>query len=657
VRFTCRSWAIHPTTITPDQHLLLRAALDKPEVALGCFVRWWKHVDIENTGATEYRLLPLVYQNIGSLIPDRTVAARIRGVAKHVWMSNQYYAALGASALDRLKVAKVPAMILKGAAMMVAVSGENARSLHDCDILVPVEQAPEALAILNELGLDVPYMDVRQFVDYDFKKMHALSLLRTGHRVHHVDIHWCPLKIVRAKELTNEFFDQSVPCVLWGRDTRRPCFEHMLLNVIVHGTEWSVVRRYDWLADGALILRKAGSDFKWHRFADVAHRYRLDSIVRVALKELARTLDVPFPATVLLQLSRDGIIDRAEARWRNTDPLRVHAVTSSLIALQSFQRQTSRRAAWQVLPEIRRTLFGPPLRSQMRLEGAAQADDHIIYLAGWSWPEKMGRWTDGPLAAFAIQQARGQKGGFLRLGGIMLQGPDEPQIIDVYHRWRRLARLSWQGTGFGVIPLPLALSRREVFTLQLWIHRPIVPADIGLSADTRRLGLFLENIRIVSPCIRDATEVPLNLHRDSSDLDVLWSGWSSPEPQGCWTEGPNAFLRWASPRDLPTDARLVIRGLCFAPRGPLRGSISINGPHADICKLCQTSGAIDLSVPFRASPGQREVSVHIHFDNACSPHELGLSADNRTLGLFVQSIAIESDSALLGRLPSAAHVK
>ena len=290
--------------ITPDQGLLLRAALGKPELALACFDRWWKHVDIESTGATEYRLLPLVYQNIGQLIADKTVAARIRGVAKHVWLSNQYYAALGASALRRLSAADVPTMILKGAAMMVAVSGENARSLHDCDILVPVERAPEALAILTELGLDAPNMDVRQFVDYDFKKMHALSLLRVGDLVHHVDLHWRPLMIVGAKELTDEFFDQSVACELWGIGTRRPCLEHMLLNVMVHGTEWSAVRRYDWLADAALILRKAGSGFKWHRFVDTARRYRLGSIVRVALKELAVTLDVPFPATVLRQLPR-----------------------------------------------------------------------------------------------------------------------------------------------------------------------------------------------------------------------------------------------------------------------------------------------------------------------------------------------------------------
>jgi hypothetical protein len=528
-------------------------------------------------------------------------------------------------------------MILKGAAMMVAVSGENVRSVHDCDILVPVERAPEALAILNELGLDVPYMDVPQFAAYDFQKMHALSLLRAGDKVHHVDVHWRPLKIVGANDLTYEFFDKSVSCELWGIDTRRPCFEHMLLNVIVHGTEWAAVRRYDWLADAVLILRKAGSGFRWHLFTDTANSYRLGSIIRRALKELARTLEVPIPVTSFQRLPRGGLLDRAEARCRNMDPECLSETGRSLFALRSLQRQKSRRAVWRVLPEIRRNLFGPPPG------GATKANGQITYLAGWSWPEKTGRWTDGYLAAFAIHGREGQTGHSLRLRATMLGDSNgKSQIVDVYHRWRRLARLSWQGPGVGVIPLPPMLSRLEVLTLQLWIHRPVVPANIGLGADTRRLGLFLEDLRCVSPCIRDITSAPLYLHRDSSDLDVLWRGWSSPEPTGCWTEGPDAFLRWISPHTLPANGQLVIRGLSFAPRGPLKGFVSVNvSPVPTVYKLVLEPGEINLSVPIRAAPTQRECDVHIHFDNACSPQELGLSSDGRKLGLFVRSIAIE----------------
>ena len=80
--------ASDPLTVTPNQRLLLRAALDEPERALSCFTKWWNLVDIKHTGTTEYRLLPLVYNNIGRLIPDKMDAALIKGVAKHVWLSN-----------------------------------------------------------------------------------------------------------------------------------------------------------------------------------------------------------------------------------------------------------------------------------------------------------------------------------------------------------------------------------------------------------------------------------------------------------------------------------------------------------------------------------------------------------------------------------------
>ena len=131
--------------------------------------------------------------------------------------------------------------------------------------------------------------------------------------------------------------------------------------------------------------------------------------------------------------------------------------------------------------------------------------------------------------------------------------------------------------------------------------------------------------------------------RLEGDLDVLGRGWSSPEATGCWTDGPDAFLHWTLPCKLPVGARFRIRGRCFAPRGPLRGFVSISVfPVPIIYNLYLRPGEIDLSVPIlRATPDQREVNVHIHCENAYSPQEVGLSSDSRRLGLFVQSIAIE----------------
>ncbi|MGO9359737.1 MAG: nucleotidyltransferase family protein [Xanthobacteraceae bacterium] len=642
----------HPITITPDQQLLLRAALDKPEHALRCFAEWWSRVDIEHTGTTEYRLLPLVYNNIGRLIADKAAAARVRGVAKHVWLSNSKNVALGTYALDRLTAAKVPTAIIKGSALLVAVASETMRSMGDCDILVPVERAAQALAVLDKVGFHGTHDGLR-FTAYDFKLFHGLSVRRLGEQTYHLDIHWRPLRDVGADGLTREFFDRSVPCQFSGRDTRRPCFEHMLLHAAVHGTAWAEVPRYDWLADATLILRAAGPAFDWGLFADTADRYLLGSIASAALNELARILDVPIEARALRRPSRRSTIDRAEARWRCMDPAKSRW-GRRLVALQAFRRGEDwlvGRSVWAVVPAIWRRIFGPVLSAQTRADVEARGEDHAVYLAGWSFAESAGRWTDGPFAALAIERAHGRKSGPLRIAGSVFQaGPDGPQTVDIYSGWRHLARLARQtvprvSNFVEFIPLPSALQTRDVLYLQFLVRGPVAPCDIGLSADPRRLGLFLQDIRC-SPCERDAAASPLNLNSGSHDLAVLWSGWSVPESDGCWSDGVDARLQWTSPRDLPADARLVIRGFGFVPgTEPLRGSISINGrPAGDLSRFAPGTGLIDLSIPIRADLGERIIEVHFHFEDPRSPRELGLSSDDRKLGLFLKSIWIEPDA-------------
>jgi hypothetical protein len=108
----------------------------------------------------------------------------------------------------------------------------------------------------------------------------------------------------------------------------------------------------------------------------------------------------------------------------------------------------------------------------------------------------------------------------------------------------------------------------------------------------------------------------------------------------------DARLQWTSPRALPADARLVIRGLGFVPgTEPLKGSISINGrPAGDLSRFAPGAGLIDLSIPIRADLGERIIDVHFHFEDPQSPRELGHSSDDRKLGLFLKSIWIEPDA-------------
>ena len=634
-----------PVTITPNQRLLLQAAVDEPDRALRSFSDWWGRVDLEGTGSTEYRLLPLVYHNIGPRIPDAIAAARVRGAAKHVWLTNQLNAELATTVLDRLEIADIPTMMLKGSAMMVAVSESNMRLMGDCDILVEPNHAPRAFAALRGLGL-MESRDFNRLTATDYKRIQGLPLIRRGALV---DIHWRPLRGVEADRLTRDFFEQSEPCLFSNRPTRRPCFPHMLLHVIVHGAEWALIPRYDWLADATLILRKAGLHFDWEMFAETANRYRLGTIARRALDELAQTLDIPVPANAFRLLARGSFIDRTEARLRYKDPNRMSLAHRSIKTLQAFRRQDHRlasKSAWAVLPDIWRSVYGPPLRSLLQSAMTSDAEDHVIYLNGWHEPEQDGRWTSGSLAVLAIQRAPGRNGQFLRIIGRPMQtSSNEPRVVTVYSGWRRLGRLTWDtstgNTCTRFIQLPPALSRREVLTLQFHVDKPTAPADVGQSGDVRQLGLFLQDLRTLSPCTRDAAATPLKFNDGSDDLELLWSGWSQPEAEGCWTDGRHASLRWITPHNLSPEARLVIRGIVLASADEaLRGSISINGERAG--DFVQPEGEATLSVPIATQGRDQDLDVQFEFENPKSPFEMGLSSDRRKLALFLTSISIET---------------
>jgi hypothetical protein len=294
------------------------------------------------------------------------------------------------------------------------------------------------------------------------------------------------------------------------------------------------------------------------------------------------------------------------------------------------------------LPALWRSVFGPPPRAHVQPD----SENRVSFLAGWYWYERTGRWTKGRLACLAIQVPKGGLADTLRITGIAFwPRPGDEQVIDVFSGWRRLGQLLWNsdhGGSINSISLPLALRRRKVITFQLWIREPIVPAFIGLGDDARELGMLLQDARIVSPLVRDVEAQPLLIKTDSDDSAVLWNGWSVPEPTGCWSVGYHARLRWISPRDLPSNAHLVLCGFCFAPLGTIAGSISINGRYAGDLGRLGVGSLSSIAVPLQLPAGQREVNIEINFLNPQSPLNTAISDDPRKIGLFLQSVHIES---------------
>ncbi len=123
----------------------------------------------------------------------------------------------------------------------------------------------------------------------------------------------------------------------------------------------------------------------------------------------------------------------------------------------------------------------------------------------------------------------------------------------------------------------------------------------------------------------------------------LGAGWHDPEPAGFrWSSAAEADVRW--PIDEPARRRLRVRAMPLAGAGVAPGSLSVrlNGMSLGFQKLLPGFASYDFAVPADAQgAGTNRISFVV--DHARSPRALGLSADDRQLGVAVSDLALRRE--------------
>ncbi|MBM6594328.1 hypothetical protein [Microvirga pudoricolor] len=126
---------------------------------------------------------------------------------------------------------------------------------------------------------------------------------------------------------------------------------------------------------------------------------------------------------------------------------------------------------------------------------------------------------------------------------------------------------------------------------------------------------------------------------------VVGTGWSSPNPDGLWSERPSAHLMARLPPDTG-GARLVLTGAPFLWPGRTEqvADILVNGRPAGSLRLTSLAeGDYPIDLPAeRIRERDGYVNVELRFRDLRSPSSLGMANDFRLLGVRMTGLRLEA---------------
>lgn len=357
---------------TPDQELLLRAALLTGGEAEEAWRRLRPRLALDTMDVASRRLLPLLYRNLRRLGIVDPALGTLKASYATTWAQNQEIFRDVGLLLERLAVAGIPTLLLKGAALVHGGYGgdRGLRPMADFDVAVPVGRTREAVEVLGRAGWTPRYPVTPSFM----RVKHAIAFESGARRP--CDLHWYVFEECCRPGADDDLWRASVEIEFQGARTRVLSPPDLLLHVCVHGTKWAHTPGIRWIADAMTVLRHDPID--WPRVVEVARRRRYVLRMRETLGFLRERLAAPVPDSALGPLTQEpvGPLERFEYRVLRRDhrllgqlPLywchhrRAHdgGPVSAALAFPTFLRH-----AWglQTLREVPRGLL---VRARRRL--------------------------------------------------------------------------------------------------------------------------------------------------------------------------------------------------------------------------------------------------------------------------------------------------
>lgn len=512
-----------PNALKPRYLTLFRAALGQGQSAIDAYQAWRASEPLDAADEVVYRTMPLLVATADKAgIVDADIR-RMRGVVKHVWLSNATRVRDVVAASAALKAADIAALLIKGGALFARDESYMAKRMTgDYDLLVRRADAPRALEVLRQADFRSHGMRVELFSESDFDRgIHAVAMSRAG-LARAIDLHWRALFWLDDESFTEELFKTAETGTLLTHEVLIPGLaEHLAIAAMrpEPSDQNEMVSRA--LEVVHMLESRGGAKVDWDRFRAIVTRYNGSLFAAQLLDVVAREMPALVP---------DGLVDQL---WDYCPPGK-----SIEIAIRAVPR--AQRTQWQqfgvAFLAALRARFRAPFggRDWLKLPGAAMAafDASIVHFPhlrdailkriwqqaarathslrgtgvwfgqGFSIPEDEGRWTERQFAILEVEvddQTRGPVAVELAVIPFLPPGTDKFRLV-AYAGVGSVQQMTAGRTD--AMPFRIALKAKIVGTAK----RKVVialrmldcqrPTDIGHSIDPRLLGLFVKQVVI-----------------------------------------------------------------------------------------------------------------------------------------------------------------
>lgn len=272
---------------------------------------------------------------------------------------------------------------------------------------------------------------------------------------------------------------------------------------------------------------------------------------------------------------------------------------------------------------------------------------HLYEAEGWATKEDGGSWALGEHSILLLNFPEPPETDLLLTFRAHAFIPPQRPSFEETVRVNGGLVADWSVAGAHIekqIRIPMSIARSGLLRIDFSNHDPRSPAEFGLSVDNRKLGLAIEDVRIV-PVAQEA------LYALGSTIDFRWGGdaklyeaegWAEAEDGGTWALGGRSVLTLHLPAPPTTDLLLTMTAHSFLPpqRPKFQETLLVNNRVVADWSVSSTQLEERVRVP-QALIRSGFLKIEFFDHDPRSPADFGVSIDGRKLGLALETLKLE----------------